>query len=148
MRQAHDTFPYSCNAFPHSCIFAFYCTSSHFIVHLHVSSCIFMFIAHLHVLLHIFTFHHTSPHFIAHLRVPSQFSVHHHRSIHPLSSQFLGALHSIYYYIWLCLASYDYYFIMDPYITSLTYLERSQFASKPWEGAYVRLRVARSVLTT
>jgi len=37
---------------------------------------------------------------------------------------------------------------MDPYITSLTYLEHSQFASEPWEGAYVRLRVAMSVFTT
>jgi len=37
---------------------------------------------------------------------------------------------------------------MDPYITSLTYLECSRFTSKPWEGAYVRLRVAMSVFTT
>jgi hypothetical protein len=37
---------------------------------------------------------------------------------------------------------------MDPYFTSLTYLERSRFASEPWEGAYVRLRVAMSVFTT
>jgi hypothetical protein len=34
---------------------------------------------------------------------------------------------------------------MDPYITSFTYLERSQFASEPWEGAYVQLRVAMIV---
>jgi len=37
---------------------------------------------------------------------------------------------------------------MDPYFTSLTYLEHSQYASKPWEGAYVQLRVAMSVFTT
>jgi len=85
---------------------------------------------------------------LAHLHVPSRFSVHHRRSIHPLSSQFLGVSHSIYYYIWWCLVLYDYYFVMDPYITSLTYLERSRFTSKPWEGAYVRLRVAMSVFTT
>jgi hypothetical protein len=89
-----------------------------------------------------------SSHSIAHLRVSSWFSVHHHRSIHPLSSQFLGVSHSIYYYICLCLASYNYYFVMDPYITSFTYLEHSRFASEPWEGAYVRLRVAMSVFTT
>jgi hypothetical protein len=103
---------------------------------------------------HIFVFHCASSRFIMflvflmHLCVPSWFSAHHCRSIHPLSSQFLGASHSIYYYIWLCLALYDYYFIMDPYITSLTYLERSWFASEPWEGAYVRLRVAMFVFTT
>jgi hypothetical protein len=136
------------------------------LTHLHVSCASSRFIAHLRVLVHLhiplriftfsctFAFHHASSrsraslHFIVHLRVPSQFSAHHCRSIHPLPSQFLGALHSIYYYIWLHLVLYDYYFVMDPYITSLTYLERSQFASKPWEGAYVQLRVAMSVFTT
>jgi hypothetical protein len=121
------------------------CASLCFTTHLRVSPCIF-------------AFHHASSRFTAHLRVPSRifvhlrvssrFSAHHRRSIHPLSSQFLGALHSIYYYIWLCLVSYNYYFVMDPYFTSLTYLECSWFASKPWEGAYVRLRVAMSVFTT
>jgi len=122
-------------------IFAFHRASSRFITHLCVSLCIFAFSR-------IFAFHHASSRSIVHLHISSQFSAHHRRSIHPLSSQFLGALHSIYYYIWLCLASYDYYFVMDPYITSFTYLERSRFASKPWEGAYVRLRVAMSVFTT
>jgi len=105
-------------------------------------------VMHLRILSCIFAFHCASSRSITHLRVSSRFSAHHHRSIHPLSSQFLGVLHSIYYYIWLCLASYNYYFVMDPYITSFTYLERSQFASEPWEGAYVRLRVAMSVFTT
>jgi len=143
-----DTFPHSRDAFPRSrlvcivahlrvlsCIFAFHRASSRFIAHLRVSS-------------RIFAFHRASSRFIAHLRVSSRFSAHHCRSIHPLSSQFLGASHSIYYYIWLCLASYNYYFVMDPYITSLTYLERSRFASEPWEGTYVQLRVAMSVFTT
>jgi len=48
---------------------------------------------------HIFASHRASLCLIAHLCVSSRFSVHHRRSIHPLSSQFLGALHSIYYYI-------------------------------------------------
>jgi len=142
-----DTFPHSrlvrivahLRVLAHLCIpsriFAFHRASSCFTAHLRVPSCIF-------------AFHRASSRFIAYLRVSSQFSAHHCRSIHPLSSQFLGASHSIYYYICLCLASYDYYFVMDPYITSFTYLERSRFASEPWEGAYVRLRVAMSVLTT
>jgi len=122
-------------------IFMFHCASSCFTTHLHVSP-------------HIFAFYRassrsrTSSHSITHLCVSPWFSAHHCRSIHPLSSQFLGASHSIYYYIWLCLASYNYYFVMDPYFTSLTYLERSRFASEPWEGTYVRLRVAMSVFTT
>jgi hypothetical protein len=152
--QTQDTFPHSRNAFPRSrlarvlthlhvlsCIFTFHCTSSHITVHLRVPSHIFTF-------LRIFAFHHTSSHFTTHLCISLRFSVHHCRSIHPLSSQFLGALHCIYYYIWLCLALYNYYFIMDPYFTSLTYLKRSWFTSEPWEGAYVRLRVAMSVFTT
>jgi len=137
------------------CIFAFHRASSRFTAHLRIPSRIFTFhcasshsIAHLHVSLRIFAFHRASSCSIAHLRVSSRFSAHHRRSIHPLSSQFLGASHSIYYYIWLCLASYDYYFVMDPYLSSLTYLERSRFASEPWEGAYVQLRVAMSVFTT
>jgi len=134
MHQAQDTFPHSRDAFPCSRLV-------HILAHLRI-------LVSLHVSSHIFAFHHTSLHSIAHLCNPSQFSVHHHRSIHPLSSQFLGASHSIYYYIWLHLVSYDYYFVMDPYITSLTYLERSRFASEPWEGTYVRLRVAMSVFTT
>jgi len=156
-----DTFPHlrlvcivahlcvSSRIFAFLCIFAF----SHIFAFLRIFafSCIFAF-------LRIFTFHHASLCFIAHLRISSRifafhhassrFTAHHRRSIHLLSSQFLGASHSIYYYIWLCLASYNYYFVMDPYFTSLTYLERSRFASKPWEGAYVRLRVAMSVFTT
>jgi hypothetical protein len=117
MRQTQDTFP-------HSRIFAFHCASScfiahlHVLAHLHISSCIFAFhrtsshfIAHLHILLCIFVFScifafhpaslrsRASSHFIVHLCIPSRFSAHHCRSIHPLSSQSLGALHSIYYYI-------------------------------------------------
>jgi hypothetical protein len=99
-------------------IFAFHCASSHFTVHLRVSLRIFTFhrassrsITHLCVLVHlhvspcifafscIFAFHHASSRSIAHLRVSSRFSAHHRRSIHPLSSQFLGASHSVYYYI-------------------------------------------------
>jgi len=152
--QTQDTFLHLCNAFPCSRLA---CILMHhhillrifaFIVHLCVSRASSHFIAHLCILLHIFTFHHASSHSIVHLHIPSWFSAHHCRSIHPLSSQFLGASHSIYYYIWLHLVSYDYYFIMDPYITSLTYLERSWFTSEPWEGAYVQLRVAISVFTT
>jgi len=131
------------------------CLSQRSIAHLRVPSRIFVFhraslrsIAHLHVPSRIFAFHRASSHSITHLRVSSRFSAHHCRSIHPLSSQFLGASHSIYYYICLCLASYDYYFVMDPYITSFTYLEHSQFASESWEGTYVQLRVAMSVFTT
>jgi len=127
-RQTQDTFPHSCNAFPRSRLV-----------------CI---LAHLRILSRIFAFHCTSSHFTMHLRVSSQFSAHHRRSIHPLSSQFLGVSHSIYYYIWLRSVLYDYYFVLDPYIASFTYLERSWFTSKPWEGAYVRLRVAMSVFTT
>jgi hypothetical protein len=136
-------------------IFTSHHASSHFTAHLRIPSHFFMFhhassrfTTHLHISLHIFAFHHTSSRFIAHLRIPSQFSAHHRRSIHPLSSQFLGASHSIYYYIWLCLASYGYYLIMDLYFTSLTYLECSWFTSEPWEGTYVQLRVAMSVFTT
>jgi hypothetical protein len=75
MRQTQDTFPHSCNAFPRSrlvhvlvhlrisscifvfsCIFTSYCTSSRFITHLHVSSCIFASYC-------------TSSHFIVHLHI-------------------------------------------------------------------------------
>jgi len=85
-RQTQDTFPHSRNAFPALALSAHSCASS--------CSCVSpRFIAHLRIL--------------AHLRISPQFSAHHHRSIHPLSSQFLGASHSIYYYIWLCLALYD-----------------------------------------
>jgi len=128
MRQTQDTFPHLRNAFPRSPL-------ARVLAHLRVLSCIS-------------ASHRASSCFIVHLHVSSWFSAHHCRSIHPLSSQFLRALHSIYYYIWLCLALYDYYFVMDPYFTSLTYLERSQFASEPWEGTYVQLRVAMSVFTT
>jgi len=131
-------------------IFVFHHASSRSIAHLRVPSRIFAFhpassrsIAHLCVLMHLRVLTHLRV--LVHLRVSSRFSAHHRRSIHPLSSQFLGASHSVYYYIWLCLASYDYYFVMDPYITSFTYSERSRFASEPWEGAYVQLRVAMSV---
>jgi len=142
--QTQDTFPHLRNAFPcsrlehilaHLCILVHLRISSRTFIHLHVSSCTFMSYC-------------AYSHFITHLHVLSWFSAHHRRSIHPLSSQFLGASHSIYYYIWLCLASYNYYFIMDCYFTSLTYLEHSWFTSEPWEGAYVRLRVAMSVFTT
>jgi len=85
---------------------------------------------------------------LMHLCISLHFIAHHCRSIHPLSSQFLGMSHSNYYYIWLCLALYDYYFILDPYFTLLTYLECFQFASEPWKGAYVWLRVAMFVFTT
>jgi hypothetical protein len=124
-----DTFPHSRDAFPRSrlvCIVAHLCISPHIftfhhassrsIAHLRVpsrifafhraSSCIFAFhrassrfTAHLRVSLRIFAFHRTSSHSIAHIRVSSRFSAHHRRSIHPLSSQFLGASHSVYYYI-------------------------------------------------
>jgi hypothetical protein len=103
-RQTQDTFPHSHNAFPRSRIFAFHRASSRSITHLRV-------LAHLRISLRIFAFsrifafHRASSHprassrFIAHLRIPLQFSAHHRRSIHPLSSQFLGASQSIYYYI-------------------------------------------------
>jgi hypothetical protein len=77
-RQTQDTFPRS--------------RLARVLVHLHILSCIFPF--------HCASSHsHASSRFIAHLHISSRFSAHHHRSIHPLSSQFLGALHSIYYYI-------------------------------------------------
>jgi hypothetical protein len=104
-RQTQDTFPHLRNAFPRlrlvrvlahlrvsSCIIAFYHTSLRFIVHHRVLLRIFAFSR-------IFAFYHASSHFITHLCVPLRFSVHHCRSIHPLSSQFLGVLHSNYYYI-------------------------------------------------
>jgi len=115
-RQTQDTFPHSCDAFPR--IIVFYCASSHscasscFIMHHCILLCIFAFscifafhrassrfIAHLRVSLCIFMFHCASLCSIMHLRISSQCSAHHRRSIHPLSSQFLGASHSIYYYI-------------------------------------------------
>jgi hypothetical protein len=108
-----DTFPHSRDAFPRSrlvCIVAHLrglsCISSRSIAHLRVPSRIFAFhrassrfTAHLRVSPRIFAFHRASSCFIAHLRVSSRFSAHHRRSIHPLSSQFLGASHSIHYYI-------------------------------------------------
>jgi hypothetical protein len=98
-RQTQDTFLHSCNAFPCPCL-------ARILAHLHVSLRIFVFhhassrsIAHLHVSPCIFAFHRASSRSIAHLRISSRFSAHHCRSIHPLSSQFLGASHSVYYYI-------------------------------------------------
>jgi len=84
-RQTQDTFPHSRNAFPRSRL-------ARILAHLCVSLCIF-------ASYHASSRSHTSSRFTAHLRVSSRFSAHHCRSIHPLSSQFLGASHSIYYYI-------------------------------------------------
>jgi hypothetical protein len=108
----HDTFPHLrlvcivAHLRVPSHIFTFHHASSRSIAYLRILSCIFAFhcasscfTAHLCVSLHIFAFHRASSCFIAHLCVPSRFSVHHCRSIHPLSSQFLGASHSNYYYI-------------------------------------------------
>jgi len=70
MRQTHDTFLHSRNAFPCSRIFASYHASSHFIVHLCVSLCIFAFLC-------IFTFHCAYSCLIAHLRISSHIFVFH-----------------------------------------------------------------------